>query len=212
MDTIKILSKLNGIIPDSVITQITEVVDKFSINTELRLAHFLSQTSHESGGFKAFQENLNYSAQGLANTWPKRYSVDPKASVKVPNTLAISLNRNPEKIANNIYANRMGNGDEACGDGWKNRGRGAIQLTGADNYKEFDKFVSEDIINNPDLVATKYQLLSAGWFWNSRSLNKIADLGNSLAVVAQVTLKINGGSIGLTERNIVFNKIYKAII
>jgi putative chitinase len=192
------LDKLAGHIPDEVIAQIPDCAAKFNINTALRLAHFLSQCGHESGGFKATQENLNFSADGLKKIFPKYF----------PDNLADSYARQPEKIASRVYADRMGNGDEASKEGYKYRGRGYIQLTGKDNYSAFDKSVDDDILNNLDLVSEKYALLSAAWFWNSRSLNACADKGSSDAIVTEVTKKINGGIIGLDDRIKHFKEIY----
>ena len=193
------ISKLKGHVPDAVIAQIPEVMDKFQINTPLRLCHFLSQCGHESGNFKAVNENLNYGAKGLRGIFPKYFPTD---------ALAAEYERKPEKIANKIYGGRMGNGPEATGEGYKFRGRGYIQLTGKDNYSAFDKVVAENILETPDLVATKYPLLSAAWFWNSRKLNEIADKGATTAEVTAITKKVNGGTIGLDDRIKHFNEFY----
>lgn len=192
------LTKLNSHVPDVVINQIPDCVTEFQINTPLRLAHFLAQCDHESGGFKTTQENLNYSAEGLKKTFPKYF----------PDNLAESYAKQPEKIASRVYASRMGNGDEASKDGYKYRGRGYIQLTGKDNYSAFDKSVDDDISSNPDLVSEKYALLSAAWFWNSRALNSLADKGSSDSVVTEITKKVNGGTNGLDERIKNFKKYY----
>jgi len=184
------LEKLKGHIPDSVIKQIPEVAEKFGVNTPLRLAHFLAQTGHESGGFRVTTENLNYSAKGLQNIFKKYFTAESAAEYQ----------RKPEKIANIVYANRMGNGNQASGDGYKFRGRGFIQLTGKTNYQAFDKTVEDNIEANPDLVATKYPLLSAAWFWSKNGLNTIADQGNTTEVVTKITKKVNGGTIGLDDR------------
>ena len=196
------ISKLKGHVPDAVIAQIPEVMDKFQINTPLRLCHFLAQCGHESGNFKAVNENLNYGAKGLRGIFPKYFPTD---------ALATEYERKPEKIANKIYGGRMGNGPEASGEGYKFRGRGYIQLTGKDNYSAFDKVVAEDITTNPDLVATKYPLLSAAWFWNSRKLNEIADKGATDAEVTAITKKVNGGTIGLDDRIKHFKEFYNLV-
>jgi putative chitinase len=196
------LNKLKGHIPDTVIAQIPEVMQKFGINTSLRLAHFLAQCSHESAGFKLTQENLNYSAKGLLATFPKYFQTQ---------TLAEVYQKKPEMIASKVYGGRMGNGLEVTHEGWKFRGRGYIQLTGKDNYKAFDSFVVENILQSPDLVSTKYPLLSAAWFWNVNGLNTIADGGATDDVVTRVTRKVNGGINGLAER-IQHFKEYKAIL
>ena len=185
------LSKLKGHVPDKVIEQIPEIQSKFQVNTPLRLAHFLAQAGHESGGFRAVNENLNYGAKGLLGLFKKYFPTEEKAKL---------YERKPEKIANLIYGGRMGNGPEASGEGFKYRGRGYIQLTGKDNYKAFDATVPENILESPDLVATKYPLLSAAWFWNSRKLNALADQGATDAVVTRITKLVNGGTIGLADR------------
>ena len=195
------LTKLKGHIPDTVINQIPEIETKFEINTPLRLAHFLAQAGHESGGFKALNENLNYGAKGLLGTFKKYFT---------PDTAAL-YERKPEKIANLVYANRMGNGDKASGDGYRFRGRGYIQLTGKDNYSAFDKTVDENNLENPDLVATKYPLASAAWFFHKNALQKIADEGATDVVVTKVTKRVNGGTIGLPDRIKHFNEYYKLL-
>jgi len=190
------IDKLKGHIPDTVIAQIPGVVEKFEINTPLRLAHFLAQCGHESGGFKAVSENLNYGAAGLQSIFKKYFTAES----------AKEYQRKPEKIANIVYANRMGNGNQASGEGYKFRGRGFIQLTGKDNYAAFDKVVEDDILATPDLVATKYPLLSAAWFFHKNGLHKIADEGATDAVVTKVTKRVNGGTIGLADRIKHFNE------
>ena len=192
------LDKLKGHVPDAVIAQIPDCAAKFQINTPLRLAHFLAQCGHESAGFKAAQENLNYSADGLNKIFTKYFRDVSSASYA----------RQPEKIASRVYANRMGNGNEASKEGYKYRGRGYIQLTGKDNYGAFGKSVNVDILSNPDLVASKYPLLSAAWFWNSRSLNSAADGGANDAAVTAITKKVNGGTIGLADRIKHFKEYY----
>ena len=195
------ITKLSNTVTPSVIDQLPLIIEKFAIDNPLRLAHFLSQCAHESAGFKTVTENLNYGAQGLIVTFTKYFNAQ----------LAEQYARKPEKIANKIYASRMGNGDEASGDGYKFRGRGYIQLTGHDNYAAFDSVVDDDILSNPDLVATKYPLLSAAWFWNKVNLNPIADLGGSLDVIIKVTKKINGGTNGLDSRIKEFEKFYSIL-
>ena len=190
------VDKLKGHIPDTVIAQIPGVVEKFEINTPLRLAHFLAQCGHESGGFKVVSENLNYGAAGLQSIFKKYFTAES----------AKEYQRKPEKIANIVYANRMGNGNQASGEGYKFRGRGFIQLTGKENYTAFDKSVEDDILANPDLVATKYPLLSAAWFFHKNGLHKIADEGATDAVVTKVTKRVNGGTIGLPDRIKHFNE------
>ena len=191
------IDRLKGHVPDSVLSQLPEVMSKFEVNTPLRLAHFLAQAGHESGGFRLVNEGLSYSAKGLAGTF-KKYFKRADGTIDEPKTRAYE--RKPEKIANLVYANRMGNGPESSGDGYKFRGRGYIQLTGKTNYQAFDKTVDDNIEANPDLVASKYPLLSAAWFWSKAGLNKVADGGATDAVVTSVTKKVNGGTIGLADR------------
>lgn len=196
------INKLKGHIPDTVIAQLPDTIAKFELNTPLRLAHFLAQAGHESGGFKAVNENLNYSAKGLLGVFKKYFPDGTKAAL---------YERKPEKIANLVYGNRMGNGPEASGEGWKFRGRGYIQLTGKDNYRAFDAVVAESIVDNPDLVATKYPLLSAAWFFHKNGLHKIADQGATDAVVTSVTKRVNGGTIGLADRIKHFKEYYNLL-
>ena len=193
------INKLKGHIPDAVISQLPDTIAKFELNTPLRLAHFLAQAGHESGGFKAVNENLNYGAKGLLSIFKKYFPTEEKAKL---------YERKPEKIANLVYGARMGNGPEASGEGYKFRGRGYIQLTGKDNYKAFDAVVAESIVDNPDLVATKYPLLSAAWFFHKNGLHKIADQGATDAVVTSVTKRVNGGTIGLADRIKHFKEYY----
>jgi putative chitinase len=178
-------------IPAQVLSEIPSVIEKFSIDSPLRLAHFLSQCAHESGNFKAVTENLNYGAAGLRSIFGKYFKDDASAK---------AYERKPEKIANKVYASRMGNGDEASGDGWKFRGRGYIQLTGKDNYSQFDKVVEDDILANPDLIATKYPLMSAAFFFEKNNLWKICDGGDDKEDVIALTKRINGGTHGLEDR------------
>ena len=184
------LENLKGHIPDAVIAQIPDAAKKFNITNPLRLAHFLAQCGHESAGFKAIQENLNYSADGLKKIFPKYF----------PGNLAEGYAKNPEKIASKVYGSRMGNGDETTKEGYKFRGRGFIQLTGKDNYTKFAKFIGEDTVGNPDLVATKYPLASAAFFFDSNKLWDICDKGADDATVTAVTKRVNGGTIGLADR------------
>ncbi len=189
------LEKLKGHIPDAVIAQIPDTAKKFNITTPLRLAHFLAQCGHESGGFKHIQENLNYSADGLKKIFPKYF----------PGATADSYAKNPEKIASKVYGGRMGNGDESTKEGYKFRGRGYIQLTGKSNYTNFAKFIGEDTVANPDLVATKYPLASAAFFFDSNKLWAICDKGATENDVKAVTKRVNGGYNGLEDRQNHFN-------
>ena len=196
------LDKLKGHIPDAVIAQIPETAAKFGINTPLRLAHFLAQCGHESGGFRAVQENLNYSAKGLNGIFRKYFPTEAAAA---------SYARNPAKIAAKVYGGRMGNGPESTGEGYKFRGRGYIQLTGKDNYKAFGNAINEDMTATPDKVATHYPLLSAAWFFSKNGLHKIADEGASDAVVTKITKRVNGGTIGLPDRIKHFKEYYSLL-
>ena len=171
---------------------------KFYKFTPARAAHFFAQTAHESGNFKAFSENLNYGAKGLLGIFKKYFPTEAKAA---------EYERKPEKIANLVYANRMGNGDEASGDGYKFRGRGALQLTGKDNYKAFADYMKQpEIMDNPDLVATKYSFESAIFFFDKNKLWAICDQGVSDASILALTKRINGGTHGLEDRK---EKTYK---
>jgi putative chitinase len=193
------LDKLKGHIPDAVIAMIPDTAAKFQINTPLRLAHFLAQCGHESGGFKATQENLNYSAKGLAGIFKKYFPTEAAAAPYA---------RQPQKIASKVYGGRMGNGPESTGEGYKFRGRGYIQLTGKDNYTAFGKSIGEDMTANPDKVASTYALLSAAWFFNKNGLHKMADGGATDAVVTSITKRVNGGTIGLADRIKHFKEYY----
>ena len=160
----------------------------YDINTPQRVAAFMAQCAHESGGFKFLKENLNYRAESLCRVWPKYF----------PNLeIAKQYAQNQEKIANRAYANRMGNGDEASGDGWKFCGRGLIQLTGRNNYQAFADSIETDIEDIPAYLATfEGAVQSACWFWENNNLNKWADQGDILTL----TKKINGGTLGLEDR------------
>jgi putative chitinase len=193
------LEKLKGHIPDAVIAMIPTVAQKFQIDSALRLAHFLAQCGHESGGFRLTKENLNYSAKGLNGIFKKYF---PTLESALP------YERKPEKIANKVYGGRMGNGPEASGDGAKFCGRGYIQLTGKDNYTAFGKSIGEDVCVNPQVVAEKYALLSAAWFFNKNGLHKMADGGATDAVVTSITKRVNGGTIGLADRIKHFKEYY----
>ena len=193
------LEKLKGHVPDSVIAQIPDTAAKFQIDTPLRLAHFLAQCGHESGGFRLTKENLNYSAKGLMGIFKKYFPTE---------ALAKSYERQPAKIANKVYGGRMGNGPESTGEGAKFCGRGYIQLTGKDNYTAFGKSINEDILSNPERVASDYALLSAAWFFNKNGLHKMADEGATDTVVTKITKRVNGGTIGLADRIKHFKEYY----
>jgi len=183
-----VLPMMNWEKAQTYIPHITTVLPKFNLDTPLRKAHFLAQVAHESGGLKYSAENLNYSAQGLRSVFGKYFKT---------NDIAALYARKPEKIANRVYADRMGNGNEASGDGWKFRGRGLIQLTGKDNYQQFAKDYGIDCVKNPDLLLEpQFALASACWFWQKRNLNTFADKDDIL----MVTKRINGGVNGLNDR------------
>jgi putative chitinase len=206
------LEVLKGHLPDAVIAQIPETAKKFNITNVLRLSHFLAQCGHESGGFRAVYENLNYSAEGLLGTFKSDFDTNHNKVLEANEKLkANTLSRNPEAIANFVYANQNGNGNEASGDGWKYRGRGYIQCTGRLNYLGFSKFIGEDCVTNPDLVSTKYPMASAAWFFDKNNLWKICDLGSTDDVVTKVTKKINGGVNGLLDRQEKFDKFWKIL-
>lgn len=178
--------------PESWVNSMNEVFPTYDINTPQRIAAFLAQCGHESGGWTVFEENLNYSAKGLNGIFKKYF---PTLESAVP------YERKPEKIANKVYGGRMGNGPESSGDGWKYRGRGPIQLTGKSNYTQFAKDMFDDwqnVLENPDWVTADrdFALMSAIWFWNKNGLNKWADVGD----IKELTRRINGGYIGLEDR------------
>ena len=194
------LDRLKVHVPQAVIDAIPDTAARFGITTSLRLAHFLSQASHESGGFKVFSENLSYGSKGLLTIFSKYFKTIEKAN---------AYQRKPEKIANLVYANRMGNGDEKSGDGWKYRGRGALQTTGKSNYQDFANFIKmPEIMSNPDLVSSKYALDSAGFFFKKNNLWAICDQGSSDEVVKKLTKRINGGQIGILDRIKHFKEFY----
>jgi putative chitinase len=187
MNTLNLASKM----PPVASKYMLEVVEKYEITEPLRLAHFLAQIAHESGNFQFMSENLNYSSDSLLRVFPKYFK--DKAT-------ADRYARKPEMIGSRVYANRMGNGDETSKEGFKFRGRGYLQLTGKDNYKAFSDFIGEDCVANPDLVATKYPMDSAIWFFDRNKLWDICDRGAGDDVVTSVTKKVNGGTHGLVDR------------
>ncbi len=170
--------------------------------TPLRAAHFFAQTAHETGEYKLFSENLSYSTDGLKKIFGKYF----------PGTLAEGYARNPEKIANRVYGNRMGNGDEASGEGWKFRGRGALQLTGKENYTAFSKYLNKpEILVNPDLVANEYAFESAMFFFDKNKLWTICDKGIDDVSITALTKRINGGTLGLDHRKALTLKYYEYV-
>jgi putative chitinase len=177
---------------------LVETFEKYDISTPKRQAYFIGQCMHESGGFKQLKENLNYSAKGLMATWPSRFP-DMDTAEK--------FERNPEKIANKVYAGRMGNTED--GDGAKYIGRGLIQLTGKENYANCGNAIGVDLVANPDLLSTpKYAALSAGWFWNRKGLNAFADADD----IDTITKRINGGLIGLADRKAKVEMVSKYLV
>jgi putative chitinase len=169
---------------------------KYDINTPKRQAAFIGQCAHESNNFKTLEENLSYSSQALMRTWPSRF---PDSAI------AMKYAYHPEAIANKVYGGRMGNGVEESGDGWKYHGRGLIQLTGKENYANCGSGLGVDLLSNPNLLNTpEYAALSAGWFWNKKGLNALADAGD----YETMTKRINGGVLGLEDRKA---KIAKAL-
>jgi putative chitinase len=170
--------------------------------TPERAAHFFGQTSHETGKFKTFSENLNYSAEGLKKIFKKYFN----------NLTALAYARNPEKIANKVYGNRMGNGTEASGDGYKFRGRGALQLTGRSNYVSFAEYLGKpEILLRPEMVADEYAFESAMFFFDKNKLWDICDKGVNNNTILKLTKRINGGTNGLEHRTVLTNKYYKLI-
>ena len=171
--------------------------------TPVRAAHFFAQTSHETGGFKIFTENLNYSTKGLIATFGKYF---------INEATAKPFERNPEKIANRVYAGRMGNGNSLTGDGYKFRGRGALQLTGKENYKAFSDYLKKpEIMTNPDLVATTYSFESAMFFFDKNKLWSICDQGVTDTSILALTKRINGGTHGLADRSEKTKKYYEYV-
>jgi putative chitinase len=214
--------KLKGVIPDNRFSQLGTLVDKFHCNTPLRMAHFLSQAAHESADFTVTVENLNYSVDGLLKIFSKYFTSDAKIAelkekfasaktdkdkaeaklkvdVELKKKLAINYGKKPEMIANVVYANRMGNGDTASGDGWKYKGRGDLQTRGKENYLSFGSFAGIDALNSPELLEKEYSLSSAGFFFEKNHLWSICDLGATKDVVTKVRIKVNGGTIGLED-------------
>jgi putative chitinase len=180
------LQKLEHILPGNVYDALSKV--NKNLTNKFRLSHFLSQVAHESGNFRVLYENLNYSASGLLKVFPRYFNA----------TTAVQFARKPQLIANRVYANRIGNGNEASGDGWNYRGRGYLQVTGRANYKAFSEYIGEDCEKHPDLVATKYPLDSAIWFFDKNKLWTLCDKGEENVPI--VSRRVNGGTNGLQDR------------
>ena len=202
--------------PEKWIDAIVQTCAEFEINTPQRVAGFLAQTSHESGGYTMLSENLNYRAATLAACWPTRFAElgpdkKPKKTDKgalIPTKVAEAIAGKPELIANMVYSSRMGNGPAESGEGWKFRGRGLKQLTGKDNYVRCGAALGLDLVGNPDLLLQPvYAARSAGWFWKTNGLASFADAGD----IKGMTKKINGGFIGLEQRQKLYDKVLAAI-
>ena len=184
-------------IPQAIKDQIPLVINRFKVDNPLRLAHFLSQCAHESGGFIKVSEDLSYSKVRILEVFGRYFRT----------ISTTGYDHNPVLLGNRVYASRMGNGNEQSGDGYKYRGRGFIQLTGKNNYAQFDKFVDDDILCNPDLVSTKYPLLSASFWWDSNNINRLADKDSCELVRSAV----NGGVIGIEDTTKKFNTFYEIL-
>ena len=196
-------NKLSPYLPAAAFKFMLQAVSKYNITEPLRLAHFLAQLAHESADFTAVVENLNYSSDGLLKTFPKYFK---------DRAIADKYARNPQKIGSRVYANRIGNGDEASGDGFKFRGRGYLQLTGKSNYKAFSAFIGQDCVADPTLVANKYPMDSAVWFFDVNKIWDICDKGAGEDVVKAVTRKVNGGLNGIADRLQKFNLYSNSLV
>ena len=184
-------------IPQTIKDQIPLVINRFKIDNPLRLAHFLSQCAHESMGFRATNENLSYTSDKIMEVFPRYFrTISCKGYV-----------HNAELLGNRVYADRMGNGNELSGDGFKYRGRGFIQMTGKNNYAQFDKFVDDDILGNPNLVALKYPLLSAGYWWDVNNMNKWSEKETP----TQIRKRVNAGTIGVEITMELFYEYYEIL-
>jgi putative chitinase len=201
--SIKALQTKIGATPDGAFGPKTmKAAMEFYKLSAVRAAHFFGQTSHETGEFKTFSENLNYSAAGLKKIFKKYFN----------DLTALAYARNPEKIANKVYGNRMGNGNEASGDGWKFRGRGALQLTGKSNYEAFAKYLGKpEIMDKPEMVADEYAFESAMFFFDKNKLWDICDKGVNEDSMLKLTKRINGGTNGLEHRKALTIKYYNLI-
>lgn len=212
MKLFKKIPLLEGHIPDYILTQLPDTCTKFNIDGPMRLSHLLGQCAHESANFTVFRENLNYRLESILRVFKSDVDLDNDGVVEqeeIDN--AKRYVGNPEMLANFVYANQNGNGPESSGDGWKYRGRGALQTTGRVNYMTLGKFLGVDLIANPDLVATVYPLDSAAYYFNSRGLWSICDQGINDSTILRVTKKVNGGINGLEERIKYTNKFYNIL-
>jgi putative chitinase len=195
------ITKLKGHLPESIYDQLPAIIDKYHVNTNLRMSHFLGQCSEETGNFTKFEENLNYSYDRLVQIFPKYF----------PGTTGRSYAGRPERIANKVYGNRYGNGTEASGDGWKYRGRGCLQLTFKGNYSLLSKDFGVDFVKSPELVATEYSLVSAAWFFTINKVWPLCDGGSDTEHITLVTKKVNGGTINLDARINYFKKYWNIL-
>jgi putative chitinase len=199
--SVKLLQEKIGSTPDGIFgpNTLRKAMEFYKMTPE-RAAHFFAQTAHETGEYRLFSENLNYSSKGLQAVFGKYF----------PGNLEESYARQPEKIANRVYGNRMGNGDEESGDGWKYRGRGALQLTGKNNYKAFSEYLEKpEILDNPDLVTEEYAFESALFFFERNNLWSICDKGINEDSIKKLTRRINGGYNGLEHREKLTKKYYR---
>lgn len=201
--SLKLLQKKIGVVDTGIINKDTLLKAKeyYKFNN-YTCAHFFGQCSHETDNFKVFEENLNYGAKSLRNVFRKYFT----------DLLAQSYERKPQMIANRVYANRMGNGNESSGDGWKYRGRGALQLTGKDNYKKFSDSIGVDLVNNPDLVSTNYSFESAIFFFEKNNIWKYSNVDVTESTISIITKIINGGFHGLDDRKAKTLSYYNMLI
>jgi len=206
------IENLKGHIPNFILKQLPITCTKFNINGPKRLSHLLGQCAHESGNFTSFYENLNYRLETVLRVFKSDVDLD-KDGIIEQNEIenAKRYIGKPEMLANFVYANQNGNGPEVSGDGWKYRGRGALQTTGKANYKSLGSFLGVDLISNPDLVATTYPVDSAAFYFNSRGLWTICDLGVDDSTILRITKKVNGGINGLEERIKYTKKFYNLL-
>jgi len=192
------IKELHDIIPVGVINGLELIKEA---NSNLRIAHFLSQVSHESNNFKSLDENLNYSPDGLLKIFPTHFTKGQ----------AMQYQRDPARIASRAYANRMGNGNELSQDGWRFRGRGFLQITGKDNYIKFSEYCGKDCVADPDLLIREYSLEAAAWYFTMNNIWLLADKGSKESNIKEVTKAVNGGFNGLKDRIHLFNVIYELL-
>ncbi|WP_213881187.1 glycoside hydrolase family 19 protein [Pseudomonas sp. dw_358] len=188
-------------------------MERYQINTPARIAAFIAQVAHESANLTRLVENLNYSAQGLAATWPSRYAIDANATPPQPNPLALTLARNPQGLANDVYADRMGNGAPDSGDGWTYRGRGALQVTGKANYRSLGIALTLDLLNHPELLENPvYAALSAARFWSANNLNGLADAGNFGDIGSVINTGRRGNiPVGAADRTALYQRALRVL-